>query len=299
MDNQSQIKVFWGPRLDTIVGPHTHPALPSSSDPINLTGVWGITTENVWNCKCHIGEFQRRNQVKISEGKIEDKAGTYGAKCLKIEGKARTEIERGRDLGREFNEPLPRKFFENLNLKVETLRQSGAQFKQHSISFLAFIIFFFNFIVFFFDERGDCGQAAEGGDLSRGGYRVQRGGFGEYVVPLKRCANSKIKMVLSWMFFYLATMYLNHIKHTTYFYNNNLTGCVLKRFPPQVQKNVRIKIYPLHSMASFRHCMIHLYSYVSGNNRAAPTGWAYGGDWNRNDGNALTEGEARIEQSRG
>ena len=51
---QSRIKVFWGPRLDTIVGPHIHPTLPSSSDPINLTGVWGITTEKVWNCKCHM-----------------------------------------------------------------------------------------------------------------------------------------------------------------------------------------------------------------------------------------------------
>ena len=27
---QSRIKVFWGPRLDTIVGPHTHPTLSSS-----------------------------------------------------------------------------------------------------------------------------------------------------------------------------------------------------------------------------------------------------------------------------
>ena len=52
---QSRIKVFWGPRLDTTVGPHTHPIFLSSSDPINLTGVWGITTEKVWNCKCHSG----------------------------------------------------------------------------------------------------------------------------------------------------------------------------------------------------------------------------------------------------
>ena len=44
------------------------------------------------------------------EGKIEDKARTYGVKCLRIEGRARTEIERGRDLGREFNESLSIKF---------------------------------------------------------------------------------------------------------------------------------------------------------------------------------------------
>ena len=36
------------------------------------------------------------------------------------------------------------------------------QFKQHSISFLAFIIFSLISLFFFFDGRGDCGQAAEG-----------------------------------------------------------------------------------------------------------------------------------------
>ena len=41
----------------------------------------------------------------------------------------------------------------------------------------SFYYFFSNFIFFFFDERGDCGQAAEGDDLSRSG--VPRGGFGE------------------------------------------------------------------------------------------------------------------------
>ena len=34
---QGRIKVFWGPRLDTIVGPYTHPYLPSSPDSLNLT----------------------------------------------------------------------------------------------------------------------------------------------------------------------------------------------------------------------------------------------------------------------
>ena len=79
------------------MGPHAHPTLPSSSDPINLTGVWGITTEKIEIANV-ISEFQRRNQVTISEGKIEDKARTYGVKCLRIENKARTGIERGRDL---------------------------------------------------------------------------------------------------------------------------------------------------------------------------------------------------------
>ena len=76
----------------------------------DYTRVWGITTEKVWNANA-IGEFQRRNQVKLSDRKIEYKAGTYGAKCLRIRGKARTEIERGRDMG--FNEPL--KICDNLN----------------------------------------------------------------------------------------------------------------------------------------------------------------------------------------
>ena len=48
-----------------------------------------------------------------------------------------------------------------------------------------------------------------------------------------------------------------------------------------------------HSLASFRHCMIHPCSYVSGNNRAGPTGWANEETWNQNDGKALAEGEAR------
>ena len=39
--------------------------------------------------------------------------------------------------------------------------------------------------------------------------------------------------------------------------------------------------------------MVHPCSYVSGNNRAAPTGWAYGGAWIQNDGKVLTEGEDR------
>ena len=53
------------------------------------------------------------------------------------------------------------------------------------------------------------------------------------------------------------------------------------------------KSYYSHSLASFRHCMIHPCSYVSGNNRAAPTVWAYGVAGNQNDDKALTEGEAR------
>ena len=106
--DQSRTKVFWGPRLDTIVGSHTHP----SHLPLNPS-TWlefGVSPPKKFGIAKAIGEFQRRNQVKISEGKNEDKAGTYGAKCQRIEGKAPTEIERGRDLRREFNEPLPRKF---------------------------------------------------------------------------------------------------------------------------------------------------------------------------------------------
>ena len=73
---QSRIKVFWGPRLDEIVGPQTHPPHP----PIVL---WPHKPD--WSLGYHhrkclkmanaIGEFQRRNQVKISEGNIEDEAG--------------------------------------------------------------------------------------------------------------------------------------------------------------------------------------------------------------------------------
>ena len=116
---QSRIKMNWGPKLDTIVGPNTHPSLPSFSDLVNLTGVWGITIKKVWNCNA-TGEFQRRNQAKISEGQTEDEARTYGAKRLRIEGKARTEGE-ARDRAGEgseegLGEPLPRKL-----VKIETV----------------------------------------------------------------------------------------------------------------------------------------------------------------------------------
>ena len=70
---QGRIKVFWGPRLDTIVGPHTQPTLPSSSDPINLTEVWGITTEKVWNCKCHRRVLEAQPGKNFGGGKLRTK----------------------------------------------------------------------------------------------------------------------------------------------------------------------------------------------------------------------------------
>ena len=91
--------------------------------------------------------------------------------------------------------------------------------------------------------------------------------------------------------FYLATMYLKHIKHITYFHNNNLTG-YFEEVPSSKSEYFAYYNLSTHSLASFRHCMIHPCSYVSGNSRTA-TGWAYGGAWNQNDGKALTEGEAR------
>ena len=141
---QSRINVFWGPRLDTIVGPYTHPSLPFSSDPVNLTGVLYITIEKVWNCKCHRRVFRGAcNQVKISEGQLEDEARTYGAKRPRIEGKARTEGE-ARDRAGEGSWAgarwaSPQKMCENLNLKP--CRQSGAQFKQQFYLFSLLIFF--------------------------------------------------------------------------------------------------------------------------------------------------------------
>ena len=120
---QSRIKVIWGPKLDTIVGPYTHPSLPSLSDPVNLTGVWGITIEKVWIANA-IGEFQRHNQVKISEGQIEVEAQTYGAKRPKIEDKAWTEGEArdraGEGHGEGLGEPL-QKICENWNFFLISL----------------------------------------------------------------------------------------------------------------------------------------------------------------------------------
>ena len=120
-------------------------------------------------------EFQRRNQVNISEGKIEDKARTQGAKCLRIEGKAQTDRDReGKRSGEGIQRATPQKICE---IQLETLQA-------------IWCTVFSNFIDFFFDERGDCGQASEGEDLSRAECR------GVVWVPLKRCANSKIKRYL-------------------------------------------------------------------------------------------------------
>ena len=73
----------------------------------------------------------------------------------------------------------------------------------NNVFFLAFIIFS-NFLVFFFDQRS-CGQAAKGGELSRGD--VPRDGFREWFPSpnLKIWANSKIKICKS-MCFYLSTV---------------------------------------------------------------------------------------------
>ena len=64
--DQSRIKVFGGPRIDTIVGPHTPSSLPSSFDSVNLTGLWGITIEKCLKLQMPYASFTRRNQVKIS-----------------------------------------------------------------------------------------------------------------------------------------------------------------------------------------------------------------------------------------
>ena len=72
------------------MGPYTHPSLPLSSEPVNLTGVWDITIKK-FEVANAIGEFQSRNEGEILEVKIEDKARSYGSKRPRIEGKARTE----------------------------------------------------------------------------------------------------------------------------------------------------------------------------------------------------------------
>ena len=68
--SRAGLKYFGALGLDTIVGPHTHPTLPSSSDPINLTGVWGITTEKVWNCKCHRRVSEAQPGQNFGGGKL-------------------------------------------------------------------------------------------------------------------------------------------------------------------------------------------------------------------------------------
>ena len=73
---QNRVKVFWGPRLDEIVGPHTHPTPPSHRPLTPSTWLeFGVSPPEMFEIANAIGEFQRRNQVKISEGNIEDEAG--------------------------------------------------------------------------------------------------------------------------------------------------------------------------------------------------------------------------------
>ena len=142
---RAQIKVFWDPRLDTIVGPIP---TPPSHRPLTHQRTWlefGVSPSKKFEIANAIGEFQRRNQVKISEGKIEDKARTYGAKRPRIEGKARTEGEardrEGKRSGEGVRWASPQKICENLNLKP--CRQSGAQSKQQSRYIFSRFYYFF------------------------------------------------------------------------------------------------------------------------------------------------------------
>ena len=135
------------------MGPFTRPSLPSSSDPVNLIGVWGINIKQVWNCKCHRRVSEGATRSKFRRGQIEDEARTYGAKRPRIESKARTEggardrATKGSGEGARW--ASPQTICANLNLKP--CRQSGAQFKQQSI-FSRF--YFFSLIPLFFRWEG-------------------------------------------------------------------------------------------------------------------------------------------------
>ena len=52
LHTQSRIKVFWGPRLDTIVGPYTHPYLPSSPNSLNQAA-WSSEYHHQKSLKLH------------------------------------------------------------------------------------------------------------------------------------------------------------------------------------------------------------------------------------------------------
>ena len=117
-----------------------------------------------------------------------------------------------------------------------------------------------------------------------------------WVVPLKRCANSKIKKVLSWMFFYSVTMYLKHIKHITYFYNNNLTGCFWGGSLPKFREFCVLQsLHSLYGLFSPLHDPSLQLPMILGIIELLPQVGAYGGAWNQNCDKALTEGLSRAE----
>ena len=113
------------------------------------------------------------------EGQIEDKARTYGAKRLRIEGEARTEGEAQNRAGEGseegLGEPLFRKF-----VKIETV-----------------IIIFLLISLFSFTMRGVVVKPPKA-TMYRG-VKVPRGDIWEWFSSpsLKICANSKIKICKS------------------------------------------------------------------------------------------------------
>ena len=120
------------------MGPHTHLTPPSSSYLIKLTGVWGITTEKVWNCKCHrrVSEAQPGQNF---EGENLGQSRNLWREVPENWGQSPNREREGKRYGEGVQLATLKKICENLNFKP--CRQSVAQFKQHSISFLAFIIF--------------------------------------------------------------------------------------------------------------------------------------------------------------
>ena len=219
------------------MGPYTHPSIPAFSDLLNLTGVWGITIEKVWNCKCHrrVSEAQQgQNFGGANWGQSpnlwREAPENWGQSPNRGWSSSRDRAGEGSGEGARW--ASPQKISKNWN----------------------FYYFFSNFLVFFFDER-DCGKAAPRRRCFEG--RSDEGLFlGVVFLPsLKIYANFKIKNCKSMEVECVFTCLLSRWRTLcTYFYINDLTGwvwggslCKFREF---------CILQSLHSLAPFCHSMI-------------------------------------------
>ena len=120
---------LWGP----IPTPPTHRLLTPST--------WlefGVSPPKKFEIANAIGEFPRRKQIKTFGGEIWGQSRNLWREVPENWGRSPNRDREGKRSGEGVQRATPQKICENLNLKP--CRLSGAQFKQHSISFLAFII---------------------------------------------------------------------------------------------------------------------------------------------------------------
>ena len=187
------------------MGPHTHPPSHRPLTPSTWLEFGGITTEKVWNCKGH----RRVSEAQPGQNFVGENWGQSRNLWREVPenwGQSPNRDREGKRSGREFNEPLP----ENLwKFKLEPLQAIWCTVSTTFYIFSRFYFFFSmkrwlwssrrrrRFHCFLFRWERWLWSSRRRGRFIEG--RSADGWFWG-VVPLKRCANSKIKMVLSWKF---------------------------------------------------------------------------------------------------